>query len=233
MDIKFKYLLFDWDGCLVDTLPFWFEGMKKGLEYFNIETSDDIIKKGFQGWNIFSDLGVSSMKIFTEQVYNYVNRNLCNVEFYEGVIDTLKLLKQKGIKLAIVTSTEKEKVNAVLERYSMTNFFDCIIGRNDVKKQKPDTESILKAIEILKGEKSLTAIIGDSEVDVKAGQNAGISTIWFSSKRNQIYHNYVDEIKPKPNFIINDFREIVELNNKSTVGNKLGIKAQLSQEKRQ
>ena len=31
MDIRFKYFLFDWDGCLVDTLPIWFEGMREGL----------------------------------------------------------------------------------------------------------------------------------------------------------------------------------------------------------
>ena len=214
MDIKFKYLLFDWDGCLVDTLPIWFKGMKEGLSYFNIKTSDNVIKKGFQGWDIFSDLGVSSMEIFTNKVYDYVNRNLYKVKFNEGVIDTLTLLRQEKIKLAIVTSTEKEKVYSVLERFCMTDFFECIIARDDVKKQKPNTEAIFKAIKILDGNKSQTAIIGDSEVDIKAGQNAEISTIWFTSKSNKIYHNYIYEIEPNPDFVIDDFRDIINLKKK-------------------
>lgn len=61
--MKFKYFLFDWDGCLADTLPIWFGGMKAGLSYFNISAPDNVIKKGFQGWEIFSDLGVSNMDV--------------------------------------------------------------------------------------------------------------------------------------------------------------------------
>jgi beta-phosphoglucomutase-like phosphatase (HAD superfamily) len=68
MDIKFKYFLFDWDGCLVDTLPIWFEGMREGLAHFNIDASDNIIKNGFQGWDVFPKLGVSDMEIFISQV---------------------------------------------------------------------------------------------------------------------------------------------------------------------
>lgn len=208
MDLKFKYFLFDWDGCLVDTLPIWEGGMKAGLAHFNIEVPDSVIKKGFQGWDVFSKLGVSDMDIFTSQVYRYVNNNLCNVRFNKGVIETLMLLKGKGIKSAIVTTTEKTKVNPVLERFNMIDFFDSIIGRNDVKKLKPDCEAIDKALKIIKGDRNLTAIVGDSEVDIKAGENAGIFTIWFSPKTNKDYHIHIDKQKFKPDFTISYFHEL-------------------------
>jgi len=208
MDIRFKYFLFDWDGCLVDTLPIWFDGMRKGLSYFNIEAPDNTIKKGFQGWDIFSKLGVSDMDIFTKKVYKYVNNNLCNVKFNEGVIDTLIQLKEKGIKSAIVTTTEKSKVYPVLERLNMIDFFDCIIDRNDVEKLKPDCEAIDKALKVLNGDRNLTVIVGDSEVDIKAGQNAGISTIWVSSEANKKYHIHIDKREFRPDFTINSFHEL-------------------------
>jgi HAD superfamily hydrolase (TIGR01549 family) len=208
MDIKFKYFLFDWDGCLVNTLPIWFNGMREGLSYFNIDAPDNTIKKGFQGWDIFSKLGVYDMDIFTNKVYKYVENNLCNVRFNEGVIETLIQLNKREIKSAIVTSTEKEKVYSVLERLNSIDLFDCVIGRNDVKKQKPDCEAIDKALKTINGDKFLSAIVGDSEVDVKSGQNAGISTIWISSNDNKDYHIHINERELKPNYTITSFHEL-------------------------
>ena len=57
--------------------------MKVGLGHFKISQPDSVIKKGFQGWEIFSSLGVSVMNIFTEQVYTYVNNNLSNIQLNE------------------------------------------------------------------------------------------------------------------------------------------------------
>lgn len=206
--MKYKYFLFDWDGCLADTLPIWFGGMKAGLAHFNVNVPDSVIKKGFQGWNFFRNLGVSDMDIFTEQVYKYVNHNLCKISLNDGVIETLKLLKKKGIKFAIVTTTEKEKVYPVLERLSLLDLFDVIIDRNDVKKVKPDCEAIDKALEAINGDKALSVIIGDSEVDIKAGENAGISTIWFSPKDNKNFHIHFNDSEVKPDYTIDSFYEL-------------------------
>ncbi|MEE4197470.1 MAG: HAD-IA family hydrolase [Bacteroidales bacterium] len=205
--MKYKSFLFDWDGCLADTLPIWFGGMKAGLAYFNVEVPDNIIKKGFQGWEIFPELGVSDMDLFTEQVYKYVNKNLCNIQLNEGVIEILDMLKEKEIKFAIVTTTEKEKIYPVLERFNLPDFFNVIIDRNDVKKLKPDCEAIDKALETIRGDKALTAMVGDSEVDIKAGKNAGISTIWFSPKDNKEFHWHFND-RVMPDYTIGNFYEL-------------------------
>lgn len=206
--MKFKYFLFDWDGCLADTLPIWFGGMKAGLAYFNVSAPDSVIKKGFQGWDIFPELGVSDMDVFTEQVYKYVNNNLCHIKLNEGVIEILKSLKEKEIKFAIVTITEKEKIHPVLQRFDLLNYFHVIIDRNDVKKLKPDSEAIDKALEALHGDKTLTAMVGDSEVDIQAGENAGISTIWFSPKVNKDFHIHFKNPEFTPNYTIDSFYEL-------------------------
>lgn len=208
MNLKFKSFLFDWDGCLVNTLPIWFEGMRKGLAYFNINVSDDKIKKGFQGWDFFSHLGVSDMNIFQSQVYNYVNDNLCNVKFNESVISTLIQLREEQIKAAIVTTTEREKVFSVLERLNMIDAFDYVIGRNDVKKLKPNSEALDKAMIQIGSDKTSTAIVGDSEVDILAGKNAGISTIWLSTTENKNYHIHINEQGLNPDYTINSFQEL-------------------------
>ncbi len=208
MAIKFKYFLFDWDGCLANTLPIWFGGMKAGLDYFKLAASDHIIKKGFQDWEVFPRLGVSDMVVFTDIVYGYVNKNLFNVNFNEGVIETLTQLRERDVKYAIVTTTEKQNIFAVLERLNLMHLFECIIDRNDVEKVKPNPEPIEKALNFLNAEKHLSAIVGDSQADIEGGKNAGISNIWLSSIENREYHIHIDPLQMTPDITISSFYEI-------------------------
>lgn len=208
MTKKFKYFLFDWDGCIANTLPIWFGGMKAGLDYFKLAASDHIIKKGLQDWGVFPQLGVPDMAIFTEQVYGYVSKNLDSVCLNEGVVEILFKLRAEGIRFAIVTSTEKEKVFAVLERLNLVGLFECIIDRNDVEAVKPSPEPIEKALLLLDAEKHLTAMVGDSEADIEAGKNAGVSTIWFSSLENREYHIHIDPKELAPDITISGFRSL-------------------------
>lgn len=206
--MKFKYFLFDWDGCLANTLPVWFGGMREALAYFNINVPDSTIKKGFQGWDIFPELGVPDMDIFTREVYKYVNNNLGSVNFNEGVLEILMQLKEKNIRCAIVTTTERDKVQPVLKKLELADYFDCIVDRNDVEKLKPHHEAIDKAMDFIQGDKKLTVMVGDSDVDMMAGKNAGVSTIWFSPNRNKDYHVHINTKGFNPDFTIDHFKEL-------------------------
>lgn len=209
--MKFQYLLFDWDGCLVDTLPIWFQAMKKGLSIFKIETSDANIKKGFQTWDIFTKLGVTDMVLFTHKVYEHVCNNLSEIEFNDGVIEVLIKIKKSNRKAAIVSSTEQSKIIPVLERMKAVDLFEYIIGRNDVDKLKPNPEAIEKAIFNINGKNDKAVMIGDSPVDIAAGKNANISTIWYSSKSNQNYHTGIHASQIEPDIIINHMIELEDI----------------------
>ena len=206
--MKFKNFLFDWDGCLADSLPIWFGAMKQALWHFKIEAPDDVIKQGFCGWDVFQELGVPNMNEFAHKVYEYVTSNLNNIEFNDGVHDILSRMKSEKLKMAIVSSTEKSKIIPVLERLKADDYFECIIGRNDVNNLKPDSEPVLKAIKKIGAEKEATVMIGDSVVDVQAGQNAEIATIWYSSESNQNYHVYAAASNCSPSITINHISDL-------------------------
>ncbi|MCP4130847.1 MAG: HAD family hydrolase [bacterium] len=206
--MKYKYFLFDWDGCLADTLHIWFQAMKESLSQCGIEAPDDTIKQGFQSWKIFYQLGVTNMELFTQKVYEYVDGSLDSVELNDGAANTLLKMREKNLKTAIVSSSEQSKIRPVLKRLRITDLFDCVIARDDVKMLKPDSEPILKAISNIGGEKKETVMIGDSTVDIEAGKKAEISTIWFSSKSNQDYHLHVKESQINPDITIKHFSEL-------------------------
>ena len=207
-----KYILFDWDGCLVDTLPIWYQGMKRGLFYFGIEASDREIKKGFQTWNFFTKMGVSDLDLFTGFVYEYVMDCLENVKFNDGVIDFLEYAKSKDIKTAIVTSTERSNVTPVLSRLDAAEYFDYTIARLDVKNLKPHPDPVNMAIDKLGGNRESAIMVGDSLCDIQSGKNAGIKTIWYLPEYNREYHLNKREISvASPDMIISHMCELTNL----------------------
>ena len=208
----FEYLLFDWDGCLADTLPIWYQGMKRGLLYFGIEATDTEIKKGFQTWEFFVDMGVTDLDLFTEAVYRHVTGCLDDVRFNEGVFDLLEQTNRRGIKAAIVTNTEQSKVRPVLSRLGAEQYFECIIGREEVAKLKPDPEPVCMAMDKIGGQKEKTVMIGDSLSDVLSGKNAGIATVWYTPENNIEYHlNRQDVEDTSPDIVISHMKELETL----------------------
>lgn len=208
---KFEYFLFDWDGCLVDTLPIWLEGMKQGLSMFNIDAPYEYIKRGFQTWDVFKGLGVTDMELFAEEVNQYLHTHIADIKFNDGVPNLLKKLRANGLKSAIVSSAEEPRVLPVLKRLEATDFFECVITRDDVARLKPDPEPVEKAIHGLSGQKEKTVIIGDSVVDVESGRNAGISTVWFSPQVNRAYHLNIQDSDLNPDLTIFHMSEVEEL----------------------
>jgi pyrophosphatase PpaX len=208
---KFEYFLFDWDGCLVDTLPIWLEGMKEGLSVFGIDAPYEYIKQGFQTWDVFAELGVRDMELFAEEVNQYLHTHITDIKFNDGVPNLLKKLRTNDLKAAIVSSAEEPRVLPVLRRLEAIDFFECVVTRYDVGRLKPDPEPVERAIRGINGQKEKTVIIGDSLVDVESGKNAGISTVLYSSQVNQEYHLNIRASDLNPDLTISHMSEIEKL----------------------
>ncbi len=207
-----KYLLLDWDGCLVDTLPIWYQGMKRGLLYYGIEASDREIKMGFQSWNSFIEMGVPDLDLFTGIVYEYVTGCLNDVRFNDGVIELLERAKSRNIRTAIVTSTERSNVLPVLSRLDAAEYFDCIVARLDVKNLKPHPDPVNMAIDMLGGKRENSLMVGDSLGDIQSGKNAGVKTAWYLPEYNREYHLNREEISDaSPDMIISGMIDLINL----------------------
>lgn len=208
----FKYVLFDWDGCLVDTLPIWYQGMKRGLSDFGITASDMEIKMGFQTWDFFIEMGIPDLNLFTGIVYEYVMSRIERVRFNDGVTELLDYAKSRDIKTAIVTSTERSSLSPVLSSLDAGAYFDCIITRRDVKKLKPDPGPIFMAVDKLGGRREETIMVGDSLSDIQAGKNAGVKTVLYEPESNREYHlNRTDVSDISPDMIITHMDELKNL----------------------
>lgn len=94
---------------------------------------------------------------------------------YPGVEPVLRNLKEKGIQTAIVTTKFHYRIEQILSKFQAMNLFDLIIGGEDVKVEKPNPEGLLRAIEQLGVAKEEVLYVGDSFVDAKTAENAGVA----------------------------------------------------------
>ena len=209
----YNYILFDWDGGLANTLDLWLRSYRKTFKELAFTPTDrEIIKEVFGTWTGAKKLRVNNLKKFNEKLQENFNSIRDKTKLHDGVKETLLDLKEKGKKLAIVSTSKKQDVVIpILKREKLENLFDVILGKEDVKEYKPSPEIIYKALELMNGKKEVAIIIGDSGKDVNAGKNAGIATGVFYPKENEYFYT-LEEIKSwQPDYMFRDFKQLLTI----------------------
>lgn len=100
-----------------------------------------------------------------------------STNLYDGVKESLTMLKRSGIKTAIVTSKLRYRIEGILEKFNATELIDLIVGSDDVKVEKPSPEGLLSVIDRFGLNKEDVIYVGDSIVDAKTAENANVSFI--------------------------------------------------------
>ena len=100
-----------------------------------------------------------------------------NNRHYDGVLKELEKLRNNKILLGIVTTKYHYRIEQILEKNNAMNVINVIVGGDDVINEKPDPEGLLAAIEKLNISKNQVLYVGDSIVDAKTAQSAGVDFV--------------------------------------------------------
>jgi phosphoglycolate phosphatase len=93
---------------------------------------------------------------------------------YPGVVETLKLVHQAGLKVAVVTNKQQRFATALLHRLDLSGWVDVVVGGDTCERRKPDPQPLLFACEALSIAAEDTLMVGDSVNDVTAARAAQI-----------------------------------------------------------
>ena len=196
--------LFDFDGVVVDTEPqytlFWDE---KGKKYHpEIPNFGHHIKGQtlIQIYNQFFREPEGLQDEITRQLLDY--ELTMHFEYIDGVVDFMKELREKGVKLAIVTSSNDAKMaNAYREHPELKTMVDCIVTADRVTHSKPHPECFLLGAEMLGVEKDDCIVFEDSFHGIEAGNRAGMKVIGLATT------NSAEAIADKCTLVIPDFTD--------------------------
>ena len=152
-------------------------------------------------WGITEDSLDKSMKAFN--IDSSMKNELLNLykilSPYKEVSETLKALKEKKFKLAILSNGTPSLLNELVESNNLNNLFDDIFSVEEVGVYKPSFRVYDMPIKKYKIEKNEVAFLSANTWDVSGGGNYGYQAIWVN--RN---NNIFDKLDYKPNFEIKD-----------------------------
>ncbi len=184
-------VLFDMDGTIFDTEPLHAKALMLALNEFGKKFTEDELHHRFYGktdTSVFQELLPDTYNRDYPTFQKIKNKILINI-FDQLTIDQkkeytaiglqkfLQSLRRSGKKIALVSSSEQEIVEHTLQTFSLTLFFDIIIGRNGTHLNKPNPSPYFKAMRHFKTLSKNTLIFEDSPSGLKSAHSTGAVVI--------------------------------------------------------
>ncbi|MCZ6703811.1 MAG: HAD-IA family hydrolase [Ignavibacteria bacterium] len=212
--MNIKHICFDLDGTLVKSDKTIYKATLTTLKHLNIKA--DIPEQKFYKMiglhfvDIFNELNldVPDFEKFIGIYKNIYFDFIDDSKLYNNVVDVLLSLKNdKDIKLSLLTTKGQDQAEKIIKHFNLNKHFDLIMGRRDGIAHKPSAEPLLFICNELEVDTKDTMIVGDTELDILCGKNAGAITCGVT-------YGYRTEGSLKennPDYLVNDFSEIKSL----------------------
>ena len=197
-------VLFDFDGVIADTESqytyFW---NKMGMDYLGLEEFGHTIK-GQTLVQIFGKYFNGKLKEQQEIVpqLNAFEQNM-PYDYIPGALEFMQELKKRGIRSAIVTSSNDIKMsNAYAAHPELRDLVDTVLTSEHFSKSKPDPECFLKGMEVLGATPQETIVFEDSFHGITAGRASGAKVIGLATTNSR------EVLTPLCDLVIDDFTQI-------------------------
>ena len=175
-------ILFDLDGTLIDSTEAILESFHQAFDIHNYPHAEDEEIKALIGHPL--DVMFKALGVEDALVWDFVD----TYKEHYRVISTQKTVLLPGAKeavelastfarLGIVTTKTGKYSRVLMEYFGLMDYFEVLIGREDVEYPKPHAEPINKAVEQMGVDKVECWIIGDTRLDLGSAKNAGIKSI--------------------------------------------------------
>ena len=194
-----KAALFDLDGVVFDTEPqysvFWgaqcreFHPEHPGLEH---DIKGQTLVQIYDAW--FSGELAEQQPLITERLNKFEQQ--MDYIYVPGFEEYISQLRGKGVKTAVVTSSNQPKMEAVYQSHpEFRSMFDAILTSEDFERSKPDPDCYLKAAQRLGVEVEDCVVFEDSFNGLKSGRAAGMYVVGLSTTNPaEAIRPYCDEV---------------------------------------
>ena len=173
-----RYLLFDLDGTLVDTTRLILFTFQETLRTLGLPPRSDMelllmIGRPLreQAEDIDARRAEEIFRLYQE-LYDRYHDGLARE--FPGIREALAGLRERGYRLALVTSKRLSSAMGDLEYFRLTPYFHAVVTADDTVNHKPQPDPVLKALERLEAPRERSAFVGDSPFDMRSAHAAGV-----------------------------------------------------------
>ncbi|QIH37115.1 hexitol phosphatase HxpB [Sphingobacterium sp. DR205] len=179
-------VIFDMDGLLIDSEPFWRIAEKEVFGSVGIQvtasqaslTSRMTTKEVTEYWFNFKPWKDKRLAHIEQQVIKRVGELIdCDGQTLPGVIETLERFKRAGCKIGLATNSPAVLMSQVLSKLEIGHYFDITLSADHVRKGKPSPDIYLKMASSLSVDPSRCIVLEDSTSGIAAARAAGMAVI--------------------------------------------------------
>jgi pyrophosphatase PpaX len=176
--MRFRVVLFDLDGTLIDSGPIILASMQHSVRsVLGREIAYEELAATVGGQGLVHQMRELDPERVDELIEAYREHNDPlheTLEAFDEVLAVLPVLRANGRRLGIVTAKRHRTVALALARFpELERQFDVVIGYEDTERHKPDPDPLLEALDRLGATPGEAAYVGDSPFDIQAAKAAG------------------------------------------------------------
>lgn len=185
-------ILFDMDGTLVDSESVHFNCWNDILAEYGIRYEEDEFCQRFSGKatveaakEVVSHYNLAiSPQALAQRKYDYFSEFVTThlPPLMPFAKETLLAVKQKGLKMALVTGSARDEALPILKGYGFYELFDCVVTKDDVVNPKPAGDPYLLALQTLAINPANAVAVEDTNTGVTAAFNAQLAVIAVPNK---------------------------------------------------
>lgn len=183
--MKYQGIIFDLDGVICHTDKYHYQAWKKLADKLGVYF-DEVINNRLRGVSRMESLNIILEKCDREltiqekeacaeeknEIYKELLKNMTTEDLSWEVRETLEQLREKGLKLAIGSSSKN--AGFILERIGFGDFFDAVSDGNNITFSKPDPEVFLKAAQFLNLQPEQCLVVEDAEAGLLAAKRGNM-----------------------------------------------------------
>lgn len=211
-----KAVIFDLDGTLSDSIhsikycadravaEFGFGPFtEQQYKYFVGDGAANLVRRALAAGG--DEEGIHFEEAFAR--YKEIFRENCMYQVvpYDGIRELLAALKEKGVKIAVLSNKPHAETVNVIETLFGKDYFDVIQGQKEDVAIKPSPEGVFQILEQLGLTVEEVLYLGDTSTDMKTGKSAGAFTLgalWGFRERQELEENHADAIIAHPREVL-------------------------------
>ena len=206
-------IVFDLDGTIVNSSENIYKATIKALEKLGISNNIDKNKfiglLGYHFKDIFDgcNVEVPDVEYFIDEYKKIYFDFIDESHLYNNAENLLQHLQSNNIKTGLLTTKAQDQADKITSHFGIDKYLDVIEGRKIGVAIKPAPDQFYKICNDVNANPENSIMIGDTELDILCGKNAGAKTAAVTHGCRNI-----DELKNyNPDYYIHDLKEVINL----------------------